>query len=320
MTNQSSPNSLLAWKRARRILLSGALALAVPFTLALAGGSAGLASPAAAQEAPKVDSSRLVAIGGAVTEIVYALGEGDRLIARDSTSIFPEEALKLPDVGYMRALSPEGVLAVNPSAILSIEGSGPPDALAVLKSAGLPFESIPEGYDRAAILDKIAAVGDFLGVPDKAKALSDEVGADLDAAIADADKRPASERKRVLFILSFQDGKIMAAGAGTGADGILKLSGAVNATDDAFPGYKAMSDEAIIEAKPDVLMVMSRGGGHDASDEKLLSHPAIALTPAAASKSVLRMNSLHLLGFGPRTASAIRELNQQLYGKANVSQ
>ena len=291
------------------------LALSAPFLAPLATPShTGFVSRAVAQEMQKIDTSRLVAIGGAVTEIVYALGEEGRLVARDTTSTFPEAAAALPDVGYMRALSPEGVIATNPTAILAIEGSGPPDALAVLKSAGIPFETVPEGYDRAAILKKIAVVGDVLGVPDKAKALEEQVAADLDAAIADADKRPENERKRVLFILSFQNGKIMAAGGHTAADGIIGLAGAINATEDAFEGYKPLSDEAIIKARPDVIMVMTRPG-HDAGDEELLSHPAISVTPAAANKAVLRMNSLHLLGFGPRTASAIRDLNAELYGK-----
>jgi iron complex transport system substrate-binding protein len=299
-----------------------AFALSAPLLLPLAAGKeSSLVTPAIAQEMQKVDTSRLVSIGGAITEIVYALGEGGRLVARDSTSMYPEEANALPDVGYMRALSPEGVIAVNPSAILSVEGSGPPDALAVLKSAGIPFETVPEGYDSAAILKKIEIVGAFLGVPEKAAELSAQVSADLDAAIADADKRPDAERKRVLFILSFQNGRVMAAGAGTAADGILELAGAINATDHKFQGYKPLADEAIIEAKPDVIMLMTRGGGHDSADDELLAHPAISVTPAGASKSILRMNSLHLLGFGPRTASAIRDLNAELYGKpGHVSQ
>lgn len=293
-------------------------ALSAPMLLPLATpGENGFIRKAVAQEMQQVDSSKLVAIGGAVTEIVYALGEGGRLVARDSTSTFPEEAVKLPDVGYMRQLSPEGVIAVNPTAILAVEGSGPPDALAVLKSAGIPFETVPEGYDRAAILKKIDVVGKFLGVPDKAKALEAEVASDLDAAIADAAKRPENERKRVLFILSFQNGKIMAAGGHTAADGIIGLAGAVNATEGAFEGYKPVTDEAIIKGKPDVIMVMTRPGA-GSSDEEILAHPAISVTPAGESKSVLRMNSLHLLGFGPRTASAIRDLNKELYG--NVSQ
>ena len=295
-----------------------AVALSLPFVLPLAApGPDGFVREAVAQEMQKVDTSKLVTIGGAVTEIVYALGEGDRLVARDSTSMYPEEALKLPDVGYMRALSPEGVIAVNPTAILAVEGSGPADALAVLKTAGIPFETVPEGYDRAAILKKIDVVGDFLGVPEKARALEEKVGADLDVAIADAAKRPQSERKRVLFILSFQNGRIMAAGRHTAADGIIGLAGAINATEDTFDGYKPLTDEAVINAKPDVVMVMTRPGA-GSTDEEVLAHPAIAVTPAGQNKAVLRMNSLHLLGFGPRTASAIRDLNKELYG--NVSQ
>ncbi|WP_411035647.1 hemin ABC transporter substrate-binding protein [Shinella sp. BYT-45] len=296
-------------------------ALSAPLLLPLtANGPGSFIRKAVAQEMQQVDSSKLVTIGGAITEIVYALGEGDRLVARDSTSMYPEEALKLPDVGYMRALSPEGVIAVNPTAILAVEGSGPADALAVLKSAGIPFETVPEGYDRAAILKKIDVVGRFLGVPEKAKELEEKVGAELDAAIADAAKRPESERKRVLFILSFQNGRVMAAGSRTAADGIIGLAGAINATDGTFEGYKPLTDEAIINAKPDVVMVMTRPGA-GSTDEEILAHPAISVTPAGAKKAVLRMNSLHLLGFGPRTASAIRDLNKELYGKSgNVSQ
>ncbi|MFD1328810.1 heme/hemin ABC transporter substrate-binding protein [Mycoplana ramosa] len=306
-------------RRLREMALT-AFALSAPLLLPLGINQPGLVSHAVAEEMPMIDTSRLVSIGGAITEIVYALGEEGRLVARDSTSTYPQATQALPDIGYMRALSPEGVLAVNPSAILSIEGSGPPDALAVLKSAGVPFETIPEGFDRAAILNKITAVGHLLGVPDRAKALAETVRADLDAAIADADRRPVAERKRVLFILSFQDGRVMASGAHTAADGILTLAGAVNATEGAFQGYKPLSDEAIIEARPDVILVMTRGGAHDTGDAEILAHPAIALTPAAATKSVIRMESLHLLGFGPRTASAIRELNERIYRKTNVSE
>lgn len=274
---------------------------------------------AVAQDMQKPDTSRLVSVGGAVTEIIYALGEENRLVGRDSTSVYPEAAMKLPDVGYMRQLSPEGVMGINPTAIIAIDGSGPPEALNVLKEAKIPFQTVPDTYNRDGILEKIKTVGDFLGVPDKAAALSDNVKADLDAAVADAAKRPEAERKRVLFVLSAQGGKIMAAGAHTAADGIIGLSGAVNAT-GSFPGYKPLTDEAIIEAKPDVVLMMTRGGGHAMSDDELFAHPALALTPAAKTKSVIRMDGLHLLGFGPRTASMVRDLNAAVYGKANASQ
>lgn len=268
---------------------------------------------AAHAEEKKLDTSRLVSVGGDVTEIVYALGEESRLIARDTTSMYPEAALKLPDVGYMRALSPEGILAMNPTAIIAVEGSGPQEALTVLKNASVPFETVPNAYTRDGIIAKIDRVGTLLAVPDKAKALEEKVGADLDAAIADAEKRPEGERKRILFVLSAQGGKIMASGTGTAADGIINLAGAVNAVGD-FPGYKALTDEAIIEAKPDVILMMDRGDGGGTKNEELLKQPAITLTPAGEKKAIVRMDGLHLLGFGPRTAGAVRELNAAIYG------
>lgn len=277
------------------------------------GSGQGLVAGVRAAEPAKIDTSRLVSIGGDVTEIVYALGEEKRLIARDSTSLYPEAATKLPDVGYMRALSPEGILAVNPSAIIAVDGSGPPEALTVLRNASIPFETVPQSYDRDGILKKIVTVGDLLGVPDKAKALEEKVASDLDAAIGASEKRPEAERKRVLFILSAQGGKIMGSGTGTAADGIIKLAGAINAV-GVFPGYKPLTDEAIIEAKPDVILVMDHGGDHTITDDDLLKQPAISLTPAAEQKAIIRMDGLHLLGFGPRTASAVRELNAAIYG------
>lgn len=268
-----------------------------------------LASSAKAED---INTSRLVSVGGDVTEIIYALGEEGRLIARDTTSMYPEAAMKLPDVGYMRALSPEGILAMNPTAIIAVEGSGPPEALTVLKGASVPFEVVPNAYTRDGIIAKIDKVGTLLGVPDKTRELEAKVGADLDAAIADARKRPEGERKRVLFILSLQGGKVMASGTGTAADGIIALSGADNAVGN-FPGYKPLTDEAIIEAKPDVILMMSRAGATTSNDD-LLKQPALALTPAVQNKAVIRMDGLHLLGFGPRTASAVRELNAAIYG------
>ncbi|QFY60934.1 hemin ABC transporter substrate-binding protein [Rhizobium grahamii] len=282
---------------------------ALPIAASLLLGA--VAAPAMADD--KVDSSRLVSVGGDVTEIIYALGEEGRLIARDTTSTYPEAATKLPDVGYMRALSPEGILAMNPTAIIAIEGSGPPEALTVLKSASVPFESVPNAYTRDGILAKIDRVGALLGVDDKAKALEAKVSADLDAAISDAAKRPEGERKRILFILSLQGGKVMASGSGTAADGIIKLAGATNAV-AAFPGYKPLTDEAIIEAKPDVILMMDRGDGASTKNDDLLKQPALALTPAAQNKAIIRMDGLHLLGFGPRTASTVRELNTAIYG------
>jgi iron complex transport system substrate-binding protein len=119
----------------------------------------------------------------------------------------------------------------------------------------------------------------------------------------------------VLFVLSLQGGRVLASGTGTAADGIIAMAGGVNAI-TGYSGYKQLSDEALIEAAPDVILAMDRGGDHETQADELLTHPAIAATPAAAARKVVRMDGAFLLGFGPRTAAAIRELSAALYGDA----
>ncbi len=270
------------------------------------------ASVALAEEGLEVfkDTSRIASVGGSITEIVYALGEQDKLIARDSTSVYPEAALALPDVGYMRQLSPEGVLSVNPSGLLVVEGSGPKEAIDVLKKASVPFITVPETYDHAGILEKIRVVGKAFDADEKAAELAAAVDADLTAS----EKLTAgvAEKKRVLFVMSLQGGKILAAGSHTAANGIIELAGGVNAV-EGYSGYKQLSDEAAILAKPDIILVMDRGG-QGVTDADLFAHPAIASTPAGRAKRVIRKDGAYLLGFGPRTAAAIRELATALYG------
>jgi len=258
-------------------------------------------------------ADRVLAIGGSVTEIIYALGAEDRLIARDTTSVYPEAATTLPDVGYMRALAPEGVLSVNPDLIISEAGAGSAETLEVLKEAEVELVEVPDSYTTQGILDKITTIGAATGKTAEAEALATKLRDDLDAVAEKVASIPDTDRKRVLFVLSTRGGRIMASGTNTAADGIIGMAGGVNAL-TGFEGYKLMTDEAVSQAAPDVILMMDRGGDHGAPNAELLALPSIKPTPAAASGSVVRMNGLYLLGFGPRTADAALELATSLYG------
>ena len=251
-------------------------------------------------------AERVVSLGGAVTEIIHALGQGQRLVARDTTSTWPEAVLALPDVGYVRALSPEGVLSVDPDLIIAIEGSGPLDAVEVLQAAGVRFVTVPDGYDAAAIAAKIETVAVALGLPAEGAALAQAVSADLASAIAEARQDVAP---RVLFILSMQGGRIMAAGDNTAAQGIITLAGGVNAM-SGFSGYRQVGDEAVLMAQPDVILMMDRAGEHAMDDASLMAHPALGASPAAQTGAILRLPGQLLLGFGPRTPEAVRALSR----------
>jgi iron complex transport system substrate-binding protein len=277
---------------------------------AAAGGGALIALASAGAAA--ADGERVLSIGGSVTEIVYALGQGDRLIGRDSTSTFPPEALALPDLGYMRALSPEGVLSVGPDLILADADSGPPEAVAAIEAASVAFVEVPSDESAAGVGKKIRTVAQALGVDDAGEALAERVEGEIRRAEAAA---AVPERRRAIFLLSVEGGRLMAAGAGTGADAMLGLAGAENAL-AGFEGYKPVSAEAVLAAAPEVVVMMDRGDGHAAAPEQVFALPGLAGTPAAAAGALVRIDGLFLLGFGPRTAAAVDALHRALYPDA----
>ncbi|MCH8467057.1 MAG: ABC transporter substrate-binding protein [Roseinatronobacter sp.] len=262
-----------------------------------------LATPLAAQE-------RVVVIGGGLAEIVYALGQDHRLVGRDTTASFPPQVAALPDVGYMRALSPEGLLTLDPDLILASEGSGPVETVQIMQAASVPFVQITEEPSPTAVLERVMTIATYLEAQAAGEALVAQLEAEFAALakITEAVRRP----KRVMFVLSAQSGRINAAGRDTGADAMIRLAGGVNAFDD-FAGYRLLSDEAITAAAPDVILMMDRDGDHAISDAEILAHPALGLTPAAENGAVIRMNGIYLLGFGPRTAQAAQELHGALY-------
>jgi iron complex transport system substrate-binding protein len=296
----------------RRIhnLTGPALMLALLIGIGHAHGESIVVKDAAGQQVTIRDNSRIVSIGGAITEILYALGLEQRVVALDSTSFYPPQALReKPNVGYMRALSPEGVLGLNPSLILATEDAGPKEAVAVLRAAGIPFVLVPDKYTGKSILEKIEIVSTAAGGAERGACLAKAVTADLDAL---AQLRTHIQHPlKATFLLSFVNDRAMVAGRATAADGIIRLAGATNAI-DAYEGYKPINDEAIIAAKPEFVLAMRRDS-HPLDARTVFAHPGFALTPAAKRQGFVAMNGLYLLGFGPRTAMAARDLAATLY-------
>ena len=89
-------------------------------------------------------------------------------------------------------------------------------------------------------------------------------------------------------------------------------------SDDAadLGAFALLNDEAVIAAKPDVVLVMDNAGDQSTSDDALLANPGIAQTPAGQNAAVIRMDGSYLLGFGPRTPAALTDLVHQLYPDA----
>lgn len=280
--------------RLRLLLL---LALAAP-----------LASPSLAADGGRAE--RIVAVGGVITEILYALGAEDRIVGVDSTSLHPPEALAThPDVGYVRALSAEGVLSLAPDRVIAVEAAGPPDALALVAQAGVRVETVSEDLNPEGIVARILDIGDMVERSGEARALADEVARAFDDL--HAQRAAIDQPVRVLFVLSLQNGRAMVGGRGTSADAAIKLAGAINAA-AAIEGFKPITDEAVIAAAPDVILTINRGD-HALSPDDIFALPAFSATPAAGRRNLIAMDGLYLLGFGPRMPAAIADLMGRLY-------
>lgn len=266
--------------------------------------------PISAGAQPYPDAQRIVSIGGPVTELIYLLGAGDRVIARDTTSLYPAEVNDLPDVGYMRQLSAEGVLSVDPDLIVTRDTAGPVEAMDQLRAAAIPMVEVHDGFSPDAVVAAMRQVGTALGREAEAEALATQAEADFAAL---ADDTAAAPPVRVMFVLSNQGGRLNVSGAMTGADGIIALAGGENVMASSFNGYKIVSDEAVIAAAPQVIVMMEPTGNHetDAMRADVMALPAIGQTPAGQTGALIRVPSA-ALGFGPRTAGFARDLHDAL--------
>ena len=276
---------------------AGVFALALGVVLATAPGRA-------------ADTSRLVSVGGSLTEIVYALGAGDHIVAVDTTSLYPAAARKLPNVGYMRTLSAEGVLAMKPSLVLVTKDAGPPAALKQLKDAGAAVALVPDEPSAAGAAAKIRAVAGILGAEAKGAQIADAMARDL--ARLEQRLAPLKDRPKVIFILSIGQGAPLAAGRDTTADAMIRLAGGVNAI-SGYEGYKTLSPESAVAAAPDAILVNSHSVELLGGPEAILGRPEIKLTPAGKARRLIALDGLYLLGFGPRLAFAVRDLAKALH-------
>jgi iron complex transport system substrate-binding protein len=250
--------------------------------------------------------TRIVALGGDITEIVYALDAQSSLVGVDSTSEWPEAAHKLPDVGYVRQLSAEGVLSLRPQLVLATADAGPPQVLEQLREAGVRIEHMPVSHTPDGVLDKLRRVGRILGREDAAERLAKRLGADY-ATLAGRVAKMAYH-PRVVFLLSAGSGSPMAAGRDTAATHAIALAGGVDPA-DGFTGYKAVSAEALVALAPDVIVLMREREQALGGVDGVLKLPGVAQTPAGRARRIVFVDGQALLGFGPRNAD--RELALQ---------
>ncbi|MBV8617234.1 MAG: ABC transporter substrate-binding protein [Curvibacter sp.] len=270
----------------------------------LAGAGLGAFRWAAAAPAGR----RLVCLSGAITEVAYALGAGPDLVGTDTTSTYPEAALKTPKVGYLRQLSAEGLLSLRPDRVLGTTEAGPATVLAQLREAGVLVELVQADHSWDEVRRKVELVGRASGREDQARALWTRLQAQWSTVQQEVAR--AQGQPRALFILS-HGGAPQVAGRGTAADAVLRLAGARNVMDQ-FEGYRPLTAEAMASAAPEVLVTTTQGLEAQGGGPRFWQRPELALTPAARRQALVTLEASHLLGFGPRLPEAIAELARGL--------
>ena len=253
-------------------------------------------------------AQRIVALGGSLTEVVYALGAEGRLVGTDTTSVHPPAALKTAKVGYMRQLSAEGLLSLRPDAVLGTHEAGPAVVLEQVRSAGVQVELVQADHSWQEVQRKLQLVGRMTGRSAAAQTLQ----ARLDGEWAQTQQQVAraAQRPRALFILA-HSGSPMVAGTNTAADALIRFAGGVNVA-ASFEGYKPLTAEAMASAAPQVLINTSQGMEALGGAAAFWQRPELALTPAYRRRALVAMDANHLLGFGPRLPQAVQELHTRM--------
>ncbi|MGO1162733.1 heme/hemin ABC transporter substrate-binding protein [Brucella pseudogrignonensis] len=259
--------------------------------------------------ATKSEAQRIVSLGPDVTEIIFALGAGETVIAVDRSSKYPAETANKANVGYRRSLSPEGILALNTDLIIASEDIGPPETTDLLHQSAVEVFYVPVDNSREGLIKKIGLIAKRLGVEKQGEVLTKNVIDDFDAATAYATKVSAGKQKKVVFFHGLA--RLSGAGNDTAADAFIRYAGGINPL-SIYSGYKPVSEEWLVKAEPDVVLMLSDGAGGPTLKD-VFSHKALQETPAARSQSLVVLEGPYMLGFGPRTAEAIKKLAAALY-------
>jgi len=259
-------------------------------------------------------TDRIVAVNGDLTEVVFALGLGPSVVARDISATYPAEAAALPSIGYQRTLAAESIAALDPTVVLANTLAGPPEAIEQLRALGLPVVVLDYEDSVDGPGDKIRAAGAVLGVPAVAESLAAAVDSEIGAAVDLAAGATTEPRVAALYLRG--EGTQLLFGPGSGMSVLLDSLGVTDVGaelggDDAQP----VDIEALLTAAPDALVVTTSGlesvGGVDGL--LALHDGALARTPAGENRRILVYEDQYLLGYGPRTGAVLAELARDLH-------
>ncbi|MFC9059271.1 hemin ABC transporter substrate-binding protein, partial [Streptomyces sp. NPDC057074] len=259
-------------------------------------------------------AERVVPLSGSLSEIVFTLGLGDRVVARDVTATF-EQASKLPVVTRGHDVSAESVLSLRPDLVIAETTTGPAEAVDQIRAAGVPVLFVEAAGGLDDVGPRIQAVADALGVPAAGKELTRRSEERIEAARKDV---PHGEKPRVAFLYLRGSASVyLIGGADSGAGSLIGAAGAVDAgaASGLDKDFTAITSEALVKAAPDAILVMSKGLESVGGVDGLVKIPGVAQTPAGMDRRIVSVEDGVLLNYGPRTDQVLESVVAQLYGE-----
>lgn len=225
---------------------------------------------------------RVIALAPSVTEIVFELGQGRRLVGATRFSTYPPAAEKLPKVGSYIHLDLEKIVALKPDLCIGVKDGNPIATVRRLDAMNIPMYALnPTDFD--SFLATIPAIGNLLNCPDRAKSLVEGLRQrirDIESKVAVAERRPG-----VFFQIGITP--IVSAGSSTFIDELITRAGGMNLARGPvlFPRY---SREQVLALMPDIVIItsMARKKGFEVEKDKWRTWPQM---PA------VRDNRIHLV-------------------------
>ncbi len=260
------------------------------------------------------DASRIVPLGGDIAQTVYALGLASNVVGVDTSGAVLPESKGKPTFGNSRGLNPEGILAQRPTVAIGSASVGPRTAIDQLKAAGVPIVLIPDSSKPEDAITRITTIATALGVPDKGKTLADRTAGEI--AGAKAKGAQAATKPRVAFLyIRGQANLYQIGGKGLGPDSMITAAGGIDTgTELGVEMSAALTPEAMVSAKPDVILVFQKGLESVGGVDGVLKLPGVAQTPAGQNRKVVAMDDLELGGGGPTAGVALNKLVDLLHG------
>ena len=257
---------------------------------------------------------RIVTLGASVTEIVFALGAGDLVVARDSSSSFPPPVAELPDVGYFRNIGAEGVIAMNPTIIFAARDSGPTSQIKILEESGIELVHLVASPSKSAVIKNIIRVGSAINRTNEAVNLTKRIENQLAEVAYSVDSNKV--KPRVIFLMNVDGNSARAAYEDTAANSLIELAGGTNPC-KAFKGYKTISPEEVFKLNPDFILVAARRRGQEEDLEFFDPPKWLIATGAWNNGRVRKIDISFYLVFGPRIGDAVLELSNTFAGFTN---